>query len=106
MASSAALTTTHLPRLRELLDQWHPGHPQIAQQAASNLTVQDKDVLVAFRTRPPLPNEAADKFPSPDEAETPQFCSGISVEHPGVFVAHVPAMKVTLPSSIMDVEHV
>lgn len=77
-------------------------------------------MIVAFRTRPPLDNEASDKFKPSDayaafreelkdeeeqvaagEAEV-EFCSGISVTsaEPGVFVAHVPGFKVRfIPAS-------
>jgi kinesin family protein 2/24 len=65
-------------------------------------------MIVAFRTRPPLLNEAADKFhANPDAKEAlvdaegqtaaVEFCAGITLTsaEPGVFVAHVPGMKVT-----------
>lgn len=66
MASSASLTTTHLPVFRGLLTEWEASQPAMtgfvtasdAQFPAESL----KDVFVAFRTRPPLPSEAADKF--------------------------------------------
>lgn len=117
MASSGALTTSHLPHLRSILDEWKKGQPSPKGFATSvaDLTtmVQSKanakDVVVAFRTRPPLPGEAATKFnvedatgfggPDPsDENKAPsvEFCPGITVTsaEPGVFVAHVPGMKV------------
>jgi len=131
MASSAALTTTHLPRLRTLLHDWEQkqlalkgqqrtGSEDLNGSSADGLqfTLGDngsklsKDVIVAFRTRPPLKNEAADKFKgNPDQdaesgeggAETVkelgiEFCAGISVPNSeaGVFIAHVPGMKVGL----------
>ncbi len=59
-----------------------------------------KDVVVAFRTHPPLPGEAVGKFqstPANGKNDMPvEVCIGISVKsaEPGVFVAHVPGMKV------------
>ncbi|KAJ7213033.1 P-loop containing nucleoside triphosphate hydrolase protein [Mycena pura] len=113
MASSATLTTTHLPTLRTILDEWDQkrlptkGFPvplAELQQAASKDA--SKDVIVAFRTRPPLHNEAADKFHAdPDAKDAPlddqgqllpvEFCAGVTMTsaEPGVFVAHVPGMK-------------
>jgi kinesin family member 2/24 len=133
MASSAALTTTHLPRLRTLLQEWEQKQPALKgfvtpikngsedlNDSADGLQItlgdngskQSKDVIVAFRTRPPLENEAANKFKgNPDQdaesgaggAETVkelgiEFCAGISLPNSeaGVFVAHVPGMKVSL----------
>ena len=127
MASSAALTTTHLPCLRSLLKDWEQKQPppkgfltpvhnledlsKDALDLLDNRDTESKDMVVAFRTRPPLQNEAADKFKgNPDEgiseseaaaAEATEefkvdFCPGISVPsaEPGVFVLHVPGMKV------------
>lgn len=123
MASSAALTTTHLPHLRKELEQWRSKQPPAvpfsspSQDILTRLALhglqeeQGKDVIVAFRTRPPLEHEAEEKFqvssvaetPSAeedvnehDEAHTPGFCPGITLvsDEPGVFVAHVPGMKV------------
>jgi kinesin family member 2/24 len=120
MASSAALTTTHLPRLRKELEQWRQKQPSVTpfsslsqdittQLGSRNLNAeQGKDVIVAFRTRPPLENEAEEKFqaattvPPGGETEAPvQFCPGITVtsNEPGVFVAHVPGMKVLFIST-------
>ena len=77
MASSAALTTTHLPRLRAQLDEWRQKQ-RAASPFVTSLTditarfpqgssdVRGKDVIVAFRTRPPLENEAEDKFKAYD----------------------------------------
>ncbi|KAJ7708965.1 P-loop containing nucleoside triphosphate hydrolase protein [Mycena rosella] len=115
MASSATLTTTHLPTLRKILDEWDQKRPaptgfpvplvKIQQALPSNNA--SKDVIVAFRTRPPLPNEAADKFrahadaidASADDGPA-DFCAGITVTstEPGVFVAHVPGMKWSGPT--------
>jgi kinesin family member 2/24 len=121
MASSATLTTTHLPHLRSLLREWESQQPTpkgfttpvTEKYGNSDVYKQDlggnlKDVVVAFRTRPPLENEADEKFTSVGESgseegrgrgrEKVDFCSGISVPsaEPGVFVAHVPGMKVRL----------
>ncbi|KAK0462516.1 P-loop containing nucleoside triphosphate hydrolase protein [Desarmillaria tabescens] len=72
MATSATLTTTQLPRFRRLLEEWAAKQPP-----ATGFTPRaSKDVVVAFRTRPPLPGEATSK-----------------AAEPGVFVAHVPGMK-------------
>ncbi|KAJ7502496.1 P-loop containing nucleoside triphosphate hydrolase protein [Mycena galericulata] len=119
MASSATLTTTHLPILRTILDEWNQERPAtkgfsvpLAElQHSSPSKDASKDVIVAFRTRPPLPNEAADKFHAdPDAEDTPldaegqiaavEFCAGITVTsaEPGVFVAHVPGMKWSGPT--------
>ncbi|KAI0821443.1 P-loop containing nucleoside triphosphate hydrolase protein [Irpex lacteus] len=130
MASSAALTTTHLPRLRKELEQWRSKQPPAvpfsspSQDILSRLALhglqeeQGKDVIVAFRTRPPLEHEAEEKFqvssvteaPSAeedinehkptDEAHKPEFCPGITLVsgEPGVFVAHVPGMKWSGPT--------
>lgn len=68
-----------------------------------------KDIVVAFRTRPPLPNEAQEKFHASEskEEDTPEgqttaelskveFCSGVTAAsaEPGTFVCHVPGFKV------------
>jgi kinesin family protein 2/24 len=132
--SSAALTTNHLPHLRALLSKWESKQstpkgfatplPKTSISAAAEGHPDGKDVLVAFRTRPPLEHEAEDKFgpaaPLNDNATKStnegddvnltaqdgqsaedgpakvEFCMGISVTsaEPGEFVAHVPGMKV------------
>jgi kinesin family member 2/24 len=74
MASSASLTTTHLPTLRKLLDEWRERQPPAKPFVSPLLDIpaklarenpeggaQGKDIVVAFRTRPPLLNEA-EKF--------------------------------------------
>ncbi|KAJ7646606.1 P-loop containing nucleoside triphosphate hydrolase protein [Roridomyces roridus] len=108
MASSATLTTTHLPQLRTILDEWNAKRPttkgfSVPLEQFQYAPNASKDVIVAFRTRPPLPNEAADKFHAEDDApETGpvEFCAGITVTsaEPGVFVAHVPGMKWSGPT--------
>ncbi|KAJ7233913.1 P-loop containing nucleoside triphosphate hydrolase protein [Mycena rebaudengoi] len=113
MASSATLTTTHLPRIRALLDEWSAKRPApkgfsvplVDIQQSSPSRGVSKEVIVAFRTRPSLPNEAGEKFhgdpDAEDASEAPvEFCSGISVTsaEPGVFVAHVPGWKWSGPT--------
>ncbi|KAJ7467033.1 P-loop containing nucleoside triphosphate hydrolase protein [Mycena latifolia] len=119
MASSATLTTTHLPALRTILDEWNQkrpaakGFPVPLAELQQSPPSEDasKDVVVAFRTRPPLPNEAADKFHADPDAKDAvvdeagkvapvEFCAGITVTNaePGVFVAHVPGMKWSGPT--------
>ncbi|KAF7305736.1 Kinesin-like protein [Mycena chlorophos] len=106
MATSATVITTQLPTYRALLQEW-----ENKRAAAKGFSVPlaelepltknaSKDVIVAFRTRPPLPNEAAEKFranPDAEKASTEpvEFCAGVTVAsaEPGVFVAHVPGMK-------------
>ncbi|KAJ6538777.1 P-loop containing nucleoside triphosphate hydrolase protein [Mycena vulgaris] len=119
MASSATLTTTHLPTLRTILDEWNQKRPAAKGFPVSLAELQQsppskdasKDVIVAFRTRPSLLNEAADKFHAdPDakdavvdeagQAAPVEFCAGITVAsaEPGVFFAHVPGMKWSGPT--------
>ena len=129
--SSAALTTTHLPHLRASLDEWREKQPALKsfttpkQDLASRLAEetavsgkQGKDIVVAFRTRPSLPNEAEEKFHALEAKEKPaaetqsenaeqaevtlaepikvEFCSGVTAAsaEPGTFVCHVPGFKV------------
>lgn len=122
MASSAALTTTHLPRLRNELEEWRKKQraPSTFVTPLSDITnrflqergeVRGKDVIVAFRTRPPLEHEAEEKFKAyegkdstadttedsaPEEPAKVEFCAGITVAdaEPGTFIAHVPGYKV------------
>jgi kinesin family member 2/24 len=115
MASSAALTTTHLPQLRQELEAWREKQPSAQpftaplEDIVSRLNTKGisenhgKDVIVAFRTRPPLEHEAENKFHISTNADDggeegqaiTEFCSGVSLANaePGVFVAHVPGMK-------------
>lgn len=126
MASSATITTTHLSTFRTIVEEWNQNRLKksatkgflvpLAELQQSPLDKSaSKDVIVAFRTRPPLPNEAADKFHAdPDAKDAPvdedgqlpavEFCSGITVTsaEPGVFVAHVPGMKVTALSHLTE----
>ncbi|KAJ7273760.1 P-loop containing nucleoside triphosphate hydrolase protein [Mycena rebaudengoi] len=117
MASSATLTTSNLPHFRSILEEWDAKKPAFkdfevpVEKIQGSATSKDasKDVVVAFRTRPPLPNEASDKFHRDDidldaetdgDAPTVEFCSGISVTsaEPGTFVAHLPGMKWSGPT--------
>ncbi|KAJ7678693.1 P-loop containing nucleoside triphosphate hydrolase protein [Mycena rosella] len=119
MASSATLTSTHLPTLRTILEEWNQkrpatkGFPVPLAELQKSPPSKDasKDVIVAFRTRPPLPNEAAEKFHADPDAEDAvlddagklapvEFCAGITVAsaEPGVFFAHVPGMKWSGPT--------
>ena len=128
--SSAALTTTHLPQLRATLDEWREKQPapkpftagrqDLATRLADENAVgakEGKDIVVAFRTRPSLPNEAEEKFHAVEKkeeaaaaegqgtkqaevaAEQPvkiEFCSGVTAAsaEPGTFICHVPGFKV------------
>ncbi|EED85294.1 predicted protein [Postia placenta Mad-698-R] len=126
MASSSSLSTTHLPRLRDELAQWRAEQPTDSGFKSSledisnkltnlnSLTVApNKDIFVAFRTRPPVDEEANKKFALPQSAEESNsdttnasnsgnatvqgsaFCYGITATsaEPGKMVAHVPGMK-------------
>ncbi|KAK0240830.1 P-loop containing nucleoside triphosphate hydrolase protein [Armillaria nabsnona] len=104
MATSATLTTTQLPHFRSLLEEWLAKQPpatgfSVPFEDIAKTPRASKDVVVAFRTGPPLPGEAAGKFQSTpadreDDASV-EVCIGITVKsaEPGVFVAHVPGMK-------------
>ncbi|KAF7305743.1 Kinesin-like protein [Mycena chlorophos] len=106
MASSATVTTTQLPTYRALLEEWENKRAPVKGFSVPLAELKpltkdaSKDVIVAFRTRPSLPNEAAEKFhANPDDenasTEPVEFCAGVTVAsaEPGVFVAHVPGMK-------------
>ncbi|KAI0343458.1 P-loop containing nucleoside triphosphate hydrolase protein [Trametopsis cervina] len=120
MASSVSLTTTHLPRLRQELEQWRKKQSASLtfttplQDISAHLAKkrvkdeQEKDVIVAFRTRPPLDNETEKFIPTmatvgaedTQEPHNVEFCPGITLAsaEPGVFVAHVPGMKWSGPT--------
>ncbi|KAF7798862.1 hypothetical protein EIP86_010089 [Pleurotus ostreatoroseus] len=133
MASSAALTTKHLPQLRTQLEEWRQKQraPSGFKTPLSDITthalqgngeLRGKDVIVAFRTRPPLPDEAAEKFQAYEAKDEPssdtqvsegasegvpavehtraEFCAGVTVTdaEPGTFVAHVPGYKWSGPT--------
>ncbi|KDQ13304.1 hypothetical protein BOTBODRAFT_160588 [Botryobasidium botryosum FD-172 SS1] len=72
MASSAAHTTANLPLFRRLVSEWEAAS-QASQPTSQSGKIEPsrddsfarrsgKDILVAFRTRPPLPEEARCKF--------------------------------------------
>lgn len=139
MASSAALTTTHLPRLRAQLEEWQQKQraPTPFKTLLSDITaralqdsggVRGKDVTVAFRTRPPLPDEAEEKFQAYESKDEPtaappdvqsqegegvpatepvkvEFCAGVTVTdaEPGTFVAHVPGYKASIFASFSEI---
>ncbi|TFK50819.1 P-loop containing nucleoside triphosphate hydrolase protein [Heliocybe sulcata] len=120
-AASATSITSNLPLFRSLLSDWSAKQPppkgftttteEISEvfdkrlsDKASGLYETGKDVLVTFRTRPPLEDEAAEKFKAVVDSEEGQevqvqekveFCEGITLAsaEPGVFVAHVPSVK-------------
>jgi kinesin family member 2/24 len=122
--ASAAFTTTNLPVLRSRFEEWSAKQPpprgftsKLPDAPQVEGIPDGKDVVVALRTRPPLAGEAA-RFSVPadavdDEATKdgqivkegdlaiPEFCPGISVPsaEPGVFIAHVPTMKVSTQHS-------
>ncbi|EPQ55331.1 P-loop containing nucleoside triphosphate hydrolase protein [Gloeophyllum trabeum ATCC 11539] len=117
-AASATSITSNLSLFRSLLSEWSAKQPKVKglattpeeisasfdrrlQDKASGIHDTGKDVVVAFRTRPPLENEAAEKFKGNQEegdlnvpAEV-TFCEGITLAsaEPGVFIAHVPSVK-------------
>ncbi|KAJ6488138.1 P-loop containing nucleoside triphosphate hydrolase protein [Mycena vitilis] len=92
MASSASLTTTHLPQLRTILDKWNQTRPPSTGFPDAHLAESSsKEVIVTFRTRPPLPNEATDKF---------QAHSLDALQPEGMFIAHVPGMKWSGPTLV------
>ncbi|KAJ7932096.1 hypothetical protein B0H13DRAFT_2307948 [Mycena leptocephala] len=82
MASSATLTTAHLPQLHIILDKWN--QTRTPSTGFSDIPTENvsKEVIVAFRMRPPLPNE---KFQSQDSpaAESIEFCAGITARNRG-----------------------
>ncbi|SJK96965.1 uncharacterized protein ARMOST_00214 [Armillaria ostoyae] len=95
---------TNLPHFRSLLEEWLEEQPpatgfSVPFEDIAKTPRASKNVVVAFRTRPPLPGEAEGKFqstPADGEDDVPvEACIGIAVKsaEPGVFVAHVPGMK-------------
>ncbi len=105
MAASATEVTTHLSTFRGLLKEWSDAQPPMKGFASPLGQEQaQKNIVVAFRTRPPLDGEAETKFHAledqqdEDEKEKhdSQPCLGVTPmsAEPGVFVAHVPCKKV------------
>ncbi|KAK0213292.1 P-loop containing nucleoside triphosphate hydrolase protein [Desarmillaria ectypa] len=106
MATSASLTltTTQQPYFRDILEEWAVKQPpatgfSMPFEDIANAPRASKDVVVAFRTRPPLPGEATGKLkPTPADGEddvSVEAYIGITVKsaEPGIFVAHVSGMK-------------
>lgn len=110
MSLSPQNITANQHLYRALLTQWESTQPSARGFESSVDTAsrrEDKDVIVAFRTRPPLERELTrfedERPPSPDaDASVSEpvtidnFKPGIAVTsaEPGVMVAHVPGMKV------------
>lgn len=110
MSLSSQNITANQHLYRALLTQWESTQPPARGFESSVDTAsrrEDKDVIVAFRTRPPLERELirfeSEKSPASDaESDVSEpvtvenFKAGINVisAEPGVMVAHVPGMKV------------
>lgn len=111
MSLSATAINTNLERFREAIQAWEADKLQTqvpagdaGATAGQEQSAEWQDVVVAFRTRPTLPDEAAkftdgtvatgtDKDASKTEDDV--FCRAISVQpSPPSFVTHVPSMKV------------
>ncbi|KAH7105093.1 P-loop containing nucleoside triphosphate hydrolase protein [Auriculariales sp. MPI-PUGE-AT-0066] len=104
MALSVQRTTSAIPALRLLLDEWDVDQ---AKLEVSNGTgpdtslalLKDKDVVVAFRTRPPLADETRMFEGEVEDPEQPskqaEFLRGVTVRtfQPVSFVAHVPSVS-------------
>ncbi|KZT41875.1 P-loop containing nucleoside triphosphate hydrolase protein [Sistotremastrum suecicum HHB10207 ss-3] len=109
MSLSSQNITANQHLYRALLTQWENTQPPARGFESSVDTAsrrEDKDVIVAFRTRPPLERELirfeSEKSPASDaESDVSEpvtvenFKAGINVisAEPGVMVAHVPGMK-------------
>ncbi|KAI0087128.1 P-loop containing nucleoside triphosphate hydrolase protein [Irpex rosettiformis] len=110
MASSAALTTTHLPRLRKELEQW-----RAKQSPALSCSSPLQDIYARLDAKDSIEEQGKDKrkkFQASasasveddpeklDQRQKIKFCPGISLAsgEPGVFVAHVPGMKWSGPT--------
>lgn len=103
--------TAQVSRFSALIEQWKNKQPQVKgftrplSEVGPGVDRSGKDVIVALRTRPPIPSER-ERFiltPSEESAEPGKdeaafdFCIGVDVRNaePGKMVAHVPAMKVS-----------
>ncbi|KAI0313289.1 P-loop containing nucleoside triphosphate hydrolase protein [Amylostereum chailletii] len=106
--------TLSLPILRELIDKWHTSqgiatasdettasHSALEGVDFRQAARENKDVVVAFRSRPFLPEDAA-RFggdsasdPSTSTSATDALCVGVSVveSEPGKTVVHFPNKK-------------
>jgi hypothetical protein len=108
--ASTNWTSLNLPQFLSLVSEWRAVQP-LAQDFAElevgdGAELEQTDVFVAFRTRPPLPNEEKAAFTVPSDVNVTEsagsiqseFCPGISVASafPGEFYAHVPSLKVCL----------
>ncbi|EJD50162.1 P-loop containing nucleoside triphosphate hydrolase protein [Auricularia subglabra TFB-10046 SS5] len=102
MALSVRQTSAALPILRGLLAEWK--QERVSDTDLDDFgPIEDKDVIVAFRTRPPLEGETAVFDPSQvadeqdedstPEAPTAEFLAGVTVTsaRPGVMYTHVPS---------------
>lgn len=105
MSLSSQQLLLHLPKVRELIQGWESGAKSNVKEPIREFAqaATQRDVVVAFRTRPILPGEAEMLASQVHEEEgdvkrDPEFylCTSISVhcEQPGKMVAHVPSMKV------------
>src|ERR1700761_1347018 len=127
MSLSAQQTTAKLSFFHKLVAEWETKNANTSGFAEEGDVVggerDGKDVVVAFRTRPPLDQEFERFEREKAEVEVPSgseegatagggqskeegslkdtYRSGISVvsAQPGVMVAHVPGMKVCLDRS-------
>jgi len=104
MALSVRQTTSSLPALRGLLDEWDALQPEQLDLAVSdsNDIMQDKDVIVAFRLRPPLPDELH-VFEDQNEEDGnggTEFLRGATVVNPsGRMFVHIPSSTVSIKQS-------
>ncbi|KAF8523516.1 P-loop containing nucleoside triphosphate hydrolase protein [Hysterangium stoloniferum] len=102
MALSVQQLPSYLPEIRGLLQDWKTSQSKQTQaNSAGSDPTASSDVIVAFRTRPILPEEMTSDLAqtelndASDELNGSNICIGISVKHlePGVTVAHVPNLK-------------
>lgn len=115
MSINQANITAQVSRFSTLIEQWKSKQPQgkgftrPLSEVGPGVDRSGKDVIVALRTRPPIPSEH-ERFilTTPEEsdqagADDPafDFCIGVDVRgaEPGKMVAHVPAMKVSSSTS-------
>lgn len=112
MSINQANITAQVSRFSTLIEQWKNKQPQVKgftrplSEVGPGVDRSGKDVIVALRTRPPIPSERERFIPTaPEEGAKSSgdesafdFCIGVDVRsaEPGKMVAHVPAMKVSL----------
>jgi len=102
MSLSPVQLATHLPRIRELIEEWKSKNTKgTSTPKDTDPSIVPSDVILAFRTRPILPGEGemlVEQVRDQENAIKPEdlICSGITVQsgEPGIMVAHLPAMKV------------